>query len=80
VSRPSAGSLSGLNFVVTGVLPNFSRESVKEYIEVRGGKLTDSVSRTTSYLALGEAPVSKLQKAQALGVKIIGGAELRRLG
>jgi DNA ligase (NAD+) len=80
VSRPSSGSLSGLNFVVTGVLPNFSRKGVKDFIQSHGGKVTDSVSRTTFYLVLGEAPGSKLQKAQALGVQIIGGAELRRLG
>jgi DNA ligase (NAD+) len=79
VSRPSSGSLSGLTFVVTGALPTFSREGVKEYIEARGGKVTDSVSRNTSYLVLGEAPGSKLQKAQALGVKVIGEEELKKM-
>jgi DNA ligase (NAD+) len=79
VNRPSSGSLSGMTFVVTGTLPVFSREAAREFIESHGGKVTDSVSRNTSYLVLGEAPGSKLQKAQALGVKVIGEAELRKL-
>jgi DNA ligase (NAD+) len=80
VNRPSSGPLSGLTFVVTGTLPNFSREDAREFIEQHGGKVTDSVSRSTSYLVMGEAPGSKLQKAQSLGVKIISEAELRKMG
>jgi DNA ligase (NAD+) len=76
----SVGPLKGMTFVVTGTLPTLSREGVKEFIEQRGGKVTDSVSRNTSYLVLGETPGSKLQKAQALGVNVIGEADLRRLG
>ena len=74
------GPLAGLTFVVTGTLPTLSRDGVKEYIESRGGKVTDSVSKNTSYLVLGEAPGSKLQKAQSLGVKVVSEAELRALG
>jgi DNA ligase (NAD+) len=74
-----SGPLSGLTFVVTGTLPTLSRDGVKEFIESHGGKVTDSVSKKTSYLVLGEAPGSKLQKAQELGVKIIGEEELRGL-
>ena len=73
------GPLSGMTFVVTGTLPTFSREGVKDYIESHGGKVTDSISRNTSYLVLGEMPGSKLQKAHALGVKAIGEEELRKL-
>ncbi|MEZ0396061.1 MAG: NAD-dependent DNA ligase LigA [Anaerolineales bacterium] len=76
---PPSGPLSGLTFVVTGTLAGFSREGVKEFIEAHGGKVTDSVSKNTDYLVLGENPGSKLQKAQALGVKIIGEEELRRM-
>jgi DNA ligase (NAD+) len=76
---PSGGPLAGMTFVVTGTLVGFSREGVKEFIEQHGGKVTDSVSRNTSYLVLGEAPGSKLEKAKALGVKIIGEDELRKL-
>jgi DNA ligase (NAD+) len=73
------GPLAGLTFVVTGTLAGFSREGVKEYIESHGGKVTDSVSKNTSYLVLGEAPGSKYEKARVLGVKIIGEDELRKL-
>jgi DNA ligase (NAD+) len=75
----SGGPLAGMTFVVTGTLAGFSREGVKEFIESHGGKVTDRVSRNTSYLMLGEAPGSKLEKAKALGVKIIGENELRML-
>ncbi len=73
------GLLAGLTFVVTGTLVGFSREGVKEYIEAHGGKVTDSVSKNTSYLVLGEAPGSKYEKARALGVKVIGEEELKKL-
>jgi len=72
-------SLAGLTFVVTGTLPTFSRDEVKSYIEVRGGKVTDSVSKNTNYLVAGEAAGSKLSKAQQLGVSIIDEAGLRRM-
>jgi DNA ligase (NAD+) len=78
-ATPSSGPLSGLSFVVTGTLAGFSREGVKDFIEQHGGKVTDSVSKNTSYLVSGESPGSKLQKAQSLGVKVIGEDELRRL-
>ena len=75
----SSGPLSGLTFVVTGTLPSLSREAVKEFIESHGGKVTDSVSKNTSYLVLGEAPGSKYEKAKGLGIKEIGEEELRKL-
>lgn len=75
----STGALSGLTFVVTGALTGFTREGVKEFIEAHGGKVTDSVSKNTDYLVLGENPGSKLQKAQALGIRIIGEDELRQM-
>jgi DNA ligase (NAD+) len=75
----STGPLAGMTFVVTGTLAGFSREGVKEFIESHGGKVTDSVSRNTSYLVLGEAPGSKYDKAKALGIKIVDEGELRKL-
>ena len=72
-------SLAGLTFVVTGTLPTLSREGAKEFIESNGGKVTDSVSKKTSYLVLGENPGSKLEKARSLGVKVIGEEELKKL-
>ncbi|HUI88275.1 MAG TPA: NAD-dependent DNA ligase LigA [Anaerolineales bacterium] len=83
VMQPSPGkkegALSGLTFVVTGTLPTFSREGVKEFIESSGGKVTDSVSKKTSYLVLGAEPGSKLDTARSLGVKIIDEDGLKRL-
>jgi DNA ligase (NAD+) len=81
-SRPVAqtgGALAGLTFVITGTLPTLSREAARAMIEAAGGKVTDSVSRKTDYLVLGENPGSKLEKARALGVKIIDEAMLRQL-
>ena len=72
-------NLAGMNFVVTGTLAGFSREEVKEYIQERGGKISDSVSRNTSYLVVGEDAGSKLEKARQLGVKILTADELRKL-
>ena len=69
----------GMTFVVTGTLPTFSRDDAKAFIESHGGKVTDSVSKKTSYLVLGESPGSKFDKAKSLGVKIIGEAELKKL-
>jgi len=74
-----AGALSGLSFVVTGTLAGFTRDGIKEFIQVNGGKLVGSVSKNTDYLVLGENPGSKFDKAQELGVKIINEEELRRL-
>ena len=74
-----AGKLSGLSFVVTGTLADFTRDGIKEFIQANGGKVIGSVSKNTDYLVLGENPGSKLDKARELGVKIINEEELRRL-
>lgn len=75
----SPGALDGMTFVVTGTLPTLSREDVKEYIEAHGGKVTDSVSKKTSYLVLGENPGSKHDKALELGVPVVDELGLRKL-
>jgi DNA ligase (NAD+) len=75
----SAKPLAGMTFVVTGTLPNLSRDDTKEFIQSRGGKVTDSVSKKTSYLVLGENPGSKLDKARSLGVPIIDEEGLKKL-
>jgi DNA ligase (NAD+) len=77
--KKKEGALTGLTFVVTGTLPTLTRDGVKEFIESNGGKVTDSVSKKTSYLVLGEEPGSKFEKAKSLGVKIIGEDELKKL-
>jgi DNA ligase (NAD+) len=77
--KKKEGAFTGQTFVITGTLPTWSREDAKEFIESNGGKVTDSVSKKTSYLVLGENPGSKLEKAKSLGVKIIGEEELKKL-
>jgi DNA ligase (NAD+) len=71
--------LEGLTFVITGTLPIFSREEAKEFIQQFGGKVTDSVSKKTSYLVMGENPGSKVDKARSLDVPILDEDGLRRL-
>lgn len=71
--------LNGLTFVITGTLPTLSREQAKELIERSGGKVTDSVSKKTSYLVLGENAGSKLEKANELGVAKLSEAGLYQL-
>lgn len=77
--KKKEGAFTGLTFVVTGTLPTLSRDGVKEFIESNGGKVTDSVSKKTSYLVLGENPGSKFEKAKSLGVKVIDENELGKL-
>jgi DNA ligase (NAD+) len=74
-----AQSLAGLTFVITGALPSMSRDEAREYIKTHGGKVTDSVSKNTSYLLAGDSPGSKLEKATRLGVPVIDEAKLREL-
>jgi DNA ligase (NAD+) len=70
-SRVEGGALAGKTFVLTGTLPNLTREEAKARIEAAGGKVTDSVSKKTHYVVAGEAAGSKLAKAQTLGVPIL---------
>ncbi|MFN4226814.1 MAG: NAD-dependent DNA ligase LigA [Candidatus Ratteibacteria bacterium] len=71
--------LSGLTFVITGTLENYSRDQIQDYIKKLGGKVTNSVSKKTDYLICGREPGSKLQKAQQLGIKIISEEEFEQL-
>ncbi len=65
------GPLHGKAFVLTGSLPNLTREDAKERIEAAGGKVTGSVSKKTDYVVAGEDAGSKLAKAQTLGVPVL---------
>ena len=65
----SAGKiLDGMTFVITGSFTSHSREELSALIESMGGKVTNSVSKKTSYLLVGENPGTKLEKARELGV------------
>ena len=68
-----------LTFVLTGMLPTYSRDDAKKMIEDEGGKVSGSVSKKTSYVVAGEVAGSKLDKAVSLGVKVISEAELLRM-
>jgi DNA ligase (NAD+) len=65
------GPLAGKTFVITGTLPNLSREVATERLEAAGAKVTNSVSKKTSYLVLGSEPGTKLAKAEKLGTEIL---------
>ncbi len=76
----AGGPFTGKTFVVTGTLPTMSREEAAAFIKSRGGKVTDSVSKKTSYLVVGADPGgTKYNKAQELGVEMIDEAALRKL-
>ena len=65
--------------MLTGTLPTMTRDEAQAEIEARGGKVTNSVSKKTSYVVVGESPGSKLAKAEELGVPILGEPEFREL-
>ena len=67
-------TLRGLTFVVTGTLPAHTREQAGAAITGRGGKVTSSVSKKTSFVVAGESPGSKYDKAVALKIPVLDGA------
>ncbi len=71
--------LHGLTFVITGSLPTLSRDEVKELIEENGGKVTSSISKSTSYLLAGEGGGSKRDDAAKFGIKVITEEGLQKL-
>jgi len=73
------GPLTGMTFVITGTLDGFTRDQATEALTSRGGKVTGSVSKKTSYVVAGESPGSKFDKAEALGVPILDSDGLRTL-
>ena len=77
-SRPQEGAqpLAGQEFIITGKLERFSRETAEELIRTLGGTAKSDVTKKTTFLVVGLEPGSKLAKARALGVKEIGESEL----
>jgi DNA ligase (NAD+) len=76
---PGEGPLAGKTLVLTGSMPNLTREDATARILAAGGKVTGSVSKRTDYLVAGESPGSKLEKAERLEVPIIDEARLLHL-
>ncbi|MDE8667452.1 NAD-dependent DNA ligase LigA [Pseudarthrobacter sp. H3Y2-7] len=72
-------TLEGLTIVVTGSLPDFSRDEAKEAILTRGGKAAGSVSKNTSYVVAGENAGTKLDKAEQLGIPVLDEDGFREL-
>ena len=77
--RATGGPLEGKTFVLTGTLPNLSRDEAGAMIKRAGGKVTGSVSKKTDYVVAGDSPGSKLARAEELGVKILDERALRKL-
>ena len=77
--RVRGSKLEGLTFVLTGTLPNLTREAAKEKIESAGGRVSGSVSKKTNYVVAGEEAGSKLDKATSLGVTVLDEAGLLEL-
>jgi DNA ligase (NAD+) len=68
---PTSGVLAGKTVVLTGTLPTLSREQATERVQAAGGRVTSAVSKKTHYLVAGEAPGSKLEKAERLHVRVL---------
>jgi len=77
--RLEGGPLEGMTVVLTGTLPELTREEAAALVKSAGGKVVNSVSKKTNYVVAGEKPGSKQAKAEKLGIKILDEAGLRKL-
>jgi DNA ligase (NAD+) len=77
--RPAEGPLTGRQYVITGTLEGFSRDQAKAALEALGAKVSDSVSKKTTGVIVGESPGSKAAKAAKAGVPILAEADLLEL-
>jgi len=69
--RQTGGRLEGKTVVLTGTLPELTREEAAALVRSAGGKVTSSVSKKTDYVVAGESPGSKLAKAESVGTEIL---------
>jgi DNA ligase (NAD+) len=76
---PGEGPLAGRTLVLTGTLPELTREQATERIIAAGGRVTSSVSKRTDYLVAGDSPGTKLAQAERLGVAVLDEAGLLEL-
>jgi DNA ligase (NAD+) len=74
--RPAVGRLTGTQYVITGTLERYTREEAKAALEALGAKVSDSVSKKTTGVIVGESPGSKVAKAEKAGVPLLGEADL----
>jgi len=79
IEAKKGGILEGKTVVITGTLKNYSRSRAEELVRRLGGNPSSSVSKNTYFVVAGEEPGSKIEKAKALGVKIIGEEEFRKM-
>jgi DNA ligase (NAD+) len=77
--RTAPQPLAGVTMVVTGTLPSYSRDQASAEITSRGGKVTSSVSKKTTFVVAGDNPGSKYDKAQSLGVPVLDEAGFEKL-
>ncbi|OGL79201.1 hypothetical protein A3E39_04835 [Candidatus Uhrbacteria bacterium RIFCSPHIGHO2_12_FULL_60_25] len=77
--RQAAGKLAGTSWVITGTLDAMGREEAKEKIRARGGDVSESVSKKTTYVVVGFDPGSKADKAKKLGVDILDEKEFLKI-
>jgi DNA ligase (NAD+) len=73
---PAARPLAGKTVVLTGTLPQMTRDEAREKLEALGAKVAGSVSKKTDYVIAGEEAGSKLTKARELGVVVLDGEGL----
>jgi DNA ligase (NAD+) len=73
---PGEGPLAGRTFVLTGTLPDLTREQATERITAQGGRVTGSVSKKTDWVVAGDSAGSKLEKAERFGVPVLDEAGL----
>jgi DNA ligase (NAD+) len=78
-TRASARLLAGVTVVITGTLPELSRDEAGELVRAAGGKVSSSVSKKTNFVVAGENAGSKYDKAVELGVPILDEAAFRVL-
>jgi DNA ligase (NAD+) len=77
--RATGGRLEGKTLVLTGTLPELTREEAAALVKAAGGKVVNSVSKKTDYVVAGESPGSKLAKAEKLGTDVLDEAGLLEL-